>query len=218
MNIYLVVEGSVGEKKVYSCWLKYIDSRFNIVNSINEISTNSAYIIAGFGYPNYFDVIESAAYDVMDHNIDRLVVAIDSEDMTYNEKHNEIETFIDNLNLNINYKVIVQHFCLETWALGNRIIVNRKPSNTNVRKYLKLYDVLTLDPANLPSYPEEGLNRAQFAEKYLRALLNDKYRNLTYTKHNPSALLHDLYYKRVLERFNNTGHISSFNDFLTAFV
>ncbi len=218
MNIYLVVEGEIGEKKVYSNWLKYLNNQFNIVNSISEISTNSVYIIAGFGYPNYFEVIENAAYDVANNNIDRLVVAIDSEDMTYDEKHNEVEDFIVKLNLSIDYKIIVQHFCLETWALGNRIIVNRKPSSDRVRRYRRLHDVLYLDPAELPPNKGEDLNRAQFAEKYLRALLNDKYRNLTYSKKNPEALLHKKYFERILDRFTRTGHIASFEDFLTSFV
>lgn len=218
MNIYLVVEGQIGEKKVYSNWIKYINKQMQLVNSIDEISHNSVYIVSGGGYPNYFDIIENAAQDVMTYNIDRLVVAIDSEDMTYEEKHHEVDEFIYNFGLNINYKIIVQHFCLETWALGNRIIVSRKPSSERVKKYRQIHDVLVYDPADLPPNMEEGLNRAQFAERYLRALLNDNYKNLSYSKRNPEVLLHSKYYQRVFDRFTETGHIASFNDFLNAFI
>lgn len=218
MNIYLVVEGPIAEKKVYSDWIKYFNNDFIITKSLEEMGANSVYIISGGGYPNYFEVIESAAHDVYDNHIDRLAIAIDSEDMSYEDKRAELIEFVDNLGLRIDYRIIVQHFCIETWMLGNRIIINRKPSNPNIRRYRQIFDVLLSDPANLPPNPEEGLNRAQFAERYLRALLNDKYRNLTYSKRNADVLLHRTYYQRVLKRFTDTGHIASFNDFLTAFI
>jgi len=49
-------------------------------------------------------------------------------------------------------------------------------------------------------------------------MLNEKYRKLTYSKSNPGALLHDKYFQRVKARLDTTGHITSFNDFLSAFV
>lgn len=217
MKIYLVVEGEVGEKKVYAEWIKYYRPDLKIINYLDEFSDNSVFIISGLGYPNYFDVIKDAVDDVVSLNLDKLVVAIDSEEMTYEDKRQEVTEFIESLGQNLQYNIIVQHFCLETWALGNKVIVTRNPRNREVRLFRQFFDVLTLDPELLPPYKPKSLNRAQFAELYLRRLLNEKYRNLTYSKKNPKVLLHRKYFERVMERFKTTGHISSFNDFLLAF-
>ncbi len=217
MKIYLIVEGEVGEKKVYAKWIKYYRPDLNIVNYLDELVDNSIFIISGMGYPNYFEVIKNATIDVYENKIDKLVVAIDSEDMTYQEKFEEVQEVIESSNLHINYNIIIQHFCLETWGLGNKVIVSRNPKNTELKTFIQYFDVLRNDPELLPPYRPKNLNRAQFAKLYLRRLLNDKYKNLTYSKKNPSALLHEKYFQKVVERFRTTGHIRSFNDFLTAF-
>jgi len=217
MKIYLVVEGEVSEKKVYDKWIRYYRPDLKIIKYLDEFVDNSVFIISGLGYPNYFDVIESAVGDVVSLNLDKLVVAIDSEEMTYEDKRQEVTEFIESMGQNIQYNIIVQHFCLETWALGNKVIVTRHPKNDEVRLFRQFFDVLSLDPELLPPYEPKSLNRAQFAELYLRRLLNDKYRNLSYSKKNPKVLLNEKYFRRVKDRFETTGHIRSFNDFLLAF-
>ncbi len=218
MNVYLVVEGR-GEKRVYAHWVPLVNPSLSVVDGIDQVTNNNIFIISGEGYPHYFDVIENGVYDVAnDNNFDRLVIAIDAEDMAYEEKRQEIIGFIEGLQTKIEYRVIVQNFCLETWALGNKKIFPRNPTTDCVRAYQAIYNVLENDPEQLPGWPEKELNRSQFSVKYLRCLFNEKYRNLAYTKSNPSVLLHHSYYKRVKERFETTDHIASFNDFLTAFA
>ncbi len=219
MNIYLVVEGPIGERQVYAHWVPLVNPRLQLVTNLEEIVNDNLIIYSGGGYPSYFDVIEAGVRDVeANENLDRLVVAVDSEQMSYAEKRAEISEFIQGLRTHINYRIVVQHFCLETWALGNKFIVSRKPKDIKVREYRRHYDVLHRDPEFLPAYPLEDFNRSQFAERYLRRLLNEKYRNLTYRKGNPIVLLNDKYFERVKGRCLETGHIMSFNDFLTAFV
>jgi hypothetical protein len=217
MNIYLVVEG-FGEKKVYNKWVRYLNPRMRFVDSVEKVTNNHIYLISGMGYPYYFEIIDSAIEDIKSKNIfDRLVVSVDSEEMTYEEKLQEIEEHLQGKNIGFDYKVIIQHFCLETWALGNKSIVSRNSTSERVQKYRTIFDVLENDPELLPNNPEESCNRAQFAERYLRALFNEKYRNLTYTKNNTNSLLNRKYYKRVKQRMVGSRHINSFNDFLTAF-
>jgi len=176
-------------------------------------------IYSGGGYPNYLEVIEAGVDDVSSNeHIDRLVIAVDSEELSYDENRLEIDEFIKSLGKCLDYKIIVQHFCLETWALGNQAIVSRGPKDMQLRKYREYFDVLNNDPELLPEYPEDKLSRAQFAERYLGKLLNEKYRNLSYRKSNPGTLLHKKYYERLKMRLEKTGHIPSFNDFLCAFV
>jgi len=219
MNIYLVVEGRVGEKKVYGFWVPLVNPALRITDSIDDVTADCVFIISGEGYPNYFEIISDAIEDVTTNPLfDRLVIAVDSEDMTYEDKKAEIQTFVAGHNRQIDYHIIIQHFCLETWALGNRVIITRNPATPRIREYRRYFDVLTEDPQLMPDYPTEELNRSQFAEKYLRALLNEKYRNLSYSKSNPEALLNALYFERVRSRYFDTGHIASFGDFLDAFV
>lgn len=219
MNIYLVVEGPVGEKQLYTHWVPLVNPKLKVVSSLVEVTENNIIIYSGGGYPNYFEVIGAGIEDVVSNDqLDRLVIAVDSEEMTYKEKWQEIDDYVKTFGVDIDYKIIVQHFCLETWALGNQIVVARKPKDGSLRGYKQYFDVLNKDPELLPEYPLEGLNRSQFAARYLRKLLNEKYRNLTYTKSNPGVLLNNKYYERVRSRLENTGHISSFNDFLCAFV
>jgi hypothetical protein len=218
MNVYVLVEGEVGEKYVYRDWIPYVNPSLSYVSHISEISSNNFSIIAGMGYPNYHKVIDSAIEDIETYSmIDRLVIAIDSEDQSYTEKKREVEDLLSKHVLKIDVKIIVQHFCLETWALGNRTIIRKNHQCPVLAKYKRFYNVKQLDPEGLPGYPENDYNRAQFATLYLRRALNDRFRNLTYTKSNPGALLHPNYFKRVKERYEQTNHICSFNDFLVAF-
>lgn len=220
MNIYVVVEGEVGEKKVYKHWIPFVNPSLSHVDYPTQITVNNFYIISGNGYPNYMDTIKNAVLDVASNSnaFDRLVIAIDSEDLTYTDKYNEINNLIQSLNCNIDYKIIIQHFCLETWALGNKSIYTRHTGNSVLRDYKLIFNVSVDDPEILPPLPSENLNRAQFAEKYLRALLNEKFRRLTYSKKNPEVLFHPTYFERVKRRHLVDNHLASFGNFLSAFI
>ena len=219
MNLYVVVEGEVGEKYVYQNWIPFVNPILRYVHHVSMITDNNFAIISGGGFPNYFDVIEAAIDDVNSYDhIDRLVVAIDSEDLSYSEKLSEMNQHLLSVRCNAETRVIIQHFCLEAWALGNRLIMRPNPQCPKLIEYKRFYNVRSSDPELLPAYEKEQLNRAQFAEIYLRKALNDKFRNLTYTKGNPEALLHFKYFQRVKERYEQTDHIRSFNDFLSAFI
>lgn len=216
--MYLVVEGH-GEKRVYEHWVPLVNPMLRVVTSLGEVQHNSLFIVSGGGYPSYLEVIEDGVEDVAGNDqLDRLVIAIDSEEMSCEEKRQEIDQVVAALGRDLDYRIIVQHFCLETWALGNRAIVPRHPRDSRLREYRAYFDVLQEDPELLPGYPIEELSRSQFAALYLRKMLNEKYKNLTYRKADPKPLLHDRYYERVKRRLAETGHIGSFEGFLSAFV
>ncbi|NVN97674.1 hypothetical protein HXX01_05655 [Candidatus Nomurabacteria bacterium] len=218
MNIIIVGEGEIGESKVYRTWVPFINPSLNYVDHVSKIVENNFCITIGGGYPNYFDVIDNAIADVNSFgNIDRLVIAIDSEDFTYEERYEEIKQHIYGKHCSAEIHIIVQHFCLETWALANQTIIRPTPQCEKLREYMRVYNVRQNDPALLPALPSSNLNRAKFAEKYLRRALQDKHRNLTYSKSNPEALLHINYFNRVKQRFEGMNHIQSFEHFLSAF-
>ena len=98
----------------------------------------------------------------------KLIIAIDSEDQSRKEKYEEVNTFLANKPCAAKISIIVQHFCLEAWLLGNKRVGPRNPKSQELRTFKEYHDVLTNDPELLPSYPIENLNRAQFAFLYLK--------------------------------------------------
>ncbi len=222
-----MVEGEVGERKLYEKWIPFVNKDFSYAQTINQVVTNNFFIQIGGGFPNYFRVINDAITDVRelkDTNglplFDRLVIVIDSEDYTFSQKMQEIENYVTSKigDSYLDYKVIIQHFCLETWGLANRKIITSNIQNVELLKYKKIFDLALNDPENLPDLLDEDLNRAQFASKYLRLLLNNKFRNLSYNKSDPGPLLNQKYYTEVLNRHLNEKHIPSFVNFLGAFT
>lgn len=218
MNYYVVVEGRSGEKKVYPKWLKILAPKLTQVYSVGDIRADSYYLISGDGYPQYLCRVQDALDDCKNYrNIDVLVIAVDSEEASYKEKHSEISDFVRGKIEPERVRIVIQHPCLETWALGNRIVCRRNPQNVDLRRYLKIYDVRISDPEDLPALPSEGLNRCQFAFKYLKRMLNDRHPNLTYTKSNPYVIEHEKYFKQIQIRLEETGHIQSFESFMESF-
>jgi hypothetical protein len=220
MNVYVVVEGRVVEKAVYTVWIPKVNSALTPAAHIGNVTDNNFLIVSSNGYPAYFETIEAGLADVATSGLfDRLVISIDSEDMTLQEKYDEVDDFVRSTPYaSIDYRIVVQHFCFEAWALGNRKIGSRKPQNQALLKYRRVHNVVTHDPELLPSLPDESLNRSQFAEKYLRLTLNDRNKRLTYSKNNPRVVAHPKYYEQLVNRMADTDHINSFRAFVEAFV
>jgi hypothetical protein len=220
VNIYVVVEGRVVEKRVYKSWIPCVNRRLRAVDFIQDVVTDNFFIVSANGFPGYFDVIRQGLEDVSSNKLfDRFVICVDSEEQTRTEKHGEIDTFVRSIGAaGVDYRIVVQHFCFEAWALGNRRAGSRNPKNLTLAGYKKLHDVVRHDPELLPGLPAERLNRSQFAEKYLRLMLNDKNKGLSYSKANPSVVAHPKYFAQVAGRLKDTSHIASFQSFLDAFA
>lgn len=216
MNLYVVVEGA-GEKKVYAKWLPLLNPALREIDFIDEVTQNNFLIRDGGGMPQYFGVIEAGARDVgANPAFDRLVVCVDSEDKTCTEKCQEVLAFVQGLGLPVDCRVVVQHFCLEAWALGNRAIVRPSPRSEPLASFKRHFDVRELDPELLTPIPGLDISKARFAERYLRAALNDRYRNLSYIKSKPEALMHATYFRQLQNRLQETGHIPSFSSLAQA--
>jgi hypothetical protein len=221
VNVYVVVEGRVVEKAVYTVWIPEVNRALRPATYLENVANDHFYIVSGNGYPAYFDIVYAALEDVNDSRgvIDRLVICVDSEEMTLEEKREELVTYVEATGYgHIDYRVVVQHFCFEAWALGNRVIGSRNPQNESLQRYRRLYNVLSRDPEGLPALPEERLTRSQFAEKYLRLTLNDRNKNLSYSKGNPRVVAHPKFFREVSRRLNETDHIRSFRAFIDAFI
>ena len=215
MNIYIVVEG-VAEKKIFPSWIKILRPELIQVFTIDEVVKNNFLLISGNGFPNYYDHIESAIETInTTKKFDKLIISIDSEEQTRQEKYDEVTKFIVDRPCVSEVHVIVQHFCLETWLLGNKKVGPRNPKTQELRNYKNYFDVFTDDPELLPDYPNEDLNRAQFAFLYLKRMLKEK--RMNYSKGFPKAVCHKNYFGELNNRLHKTSHIDSFRSFLNAF-
>ena len=218
MNLYIVTEG-IGEKRVYKRWIPLVNPLLKPVEDIRDVVSNNFLIVRSSGQPDFFDVCIKGIIDVNDrNNFDRLVLVADSENSTLEEKRTEIENRINPfLPCKAQIFIIVQHFCLETWALGNTQIHRRNPWDRILLSYRKIYDVKAQDPEGLPVLSKQ-INRAQFALRYLKTTIHDKYPNKSYHKRNPAVLYDPGYFLQVRMRFEKIHHIQSFAKFLQAFL
>ncbi len=131
----------------------------------------------------------------------------------------EAKEYINSLKCRVEVKFIVQHFCIETWLLGNRDIFRKKPSIQDLREFYAKFNIRDNDPEDLPAYEKKSMNRAQFAYAYLRLGINDAYGNQKcYNKSNPGIALEEQYFIKIKQRHINFSHIKSFKDFIDAFV
>jgi hypothetical protein len=216
VRYYIVVEGAASESIVYPAWIKYINPALTRIFDIRDTRNDAYYLISGDGYPKYLKRIESAIEDVNRYkNFDYLVVGVDSEDKSCHEKHDEINNFVGDKLETSELRIIVQHFCLETWALGNRAACRKNAQDKTLLEYRRIFNVRYDNPELLPAYKE--MNRAQFAYSYLRAMIRDWYPSALYTKARPDVILEEDYFQQIKKRMETTGHIKSFQDFLEAF-
>lgn len=218
MNIAVVTEGS-GDKYLYKYWIPYVNPNITYVEHIEDITSNNFSIVSGGGYPYYLCVIDRAIDDINNHgNINRLVISVDSEEVSLQEKEGEILAYLATKSCSVSVFIIVQHFCIETWALGNRRACPANPNNQPLITFKNFFDVRILDPELLPEYPPMQLKRAQFAEAYLHSMLRDRHDHLSYRKSHPKPLRSYTYFRQMLLRHQDTNHIASFGSFLSAFV
>lgn len=217
MNYYLVVEGERAEVNLYANWIRYLNPSLRKIDTISEYKKNNFLILSGNGYPCYKEIIVAAMADVNENDIiDTLVIAVDSEDMSYIEKRAEIQGIIDEQELEVDVKIVVQHFCIEAWALGNRRVVSRNPQTPALKEYVDFYNVVKLDPEELPANETTGDNRAQFAKRYLKSALKEKNPRISLSP-NCKEIASKQYFRQLRRRFEQTEHIKSFEDLLKAF-
>lgn len=218
MKIIVLVEGN--EKKIFKHWIPYVNPNLSYITGadITKLVRNSFLIVLVGGHSKYEDFIKNAVEDINNHGaIDRFVVCVASEDLTYDEKYEEINLITQKYPSNAETHIVIQHFCFETWALGNKRVFSRNPQDPIFRKYKMVYNVFFDDPEEMPEYSEEDLNRSQFAYKYLKKMLNEK--NIRYTKSLPgSDLIGTSYFNEILLRYRATNHIEKFRYFIRAFT
>ena len=221
MNIYVIIEGETAARKLYKNWIPLVNESLQYVDYLTDVKQNNFFILAGFGQPYIWQRLECAVKDVNEHEVfDRLVIAIDSEDCDPRDQQLEASARVDRMGCRVEVRYVIQHFCLETWLLGNKYMFRKNSSDVELKEYMELFNIRHDDPALLPPYTRRGWNRSQFAYHFLRAGIRDVYtgRGLLYSKKHPGPTLKKDYFSQVRSRCFDERHILSFESFLNAFV
>ena len=218
MNVYCLVEGRVTEKQVYASWIPLVNPALTIVRLVQDVVKDNVFIVSGEGMPQLYSRIAASVKDMGDFPVfDRFVISLDSEDMDAEAKLNELMVHVQAAGPTVPVHPIVQHYCFESWALGHRKIAKKPSTLPRLSNFKKHYEVEVRDPSEMPSIDPTRYNRAEFSQLYLRLVLNNQHKNLTYSKSNPSAVCHSKFFQQVRARVADTGHIGSFQQFLSAF-
>ncbi|WP_156119698.1 hypothetical protein [Leptolyngbya sp. KIOST-1] len=232
MNLLLLVEGKRTEPKVYKAWLTHLFPNLDFVFRPEDLSTFSCRIVPGNGYPNMVSApksytgvsrLEACLLDIKNYdNIDYFLICVDSEECDYGDRLEEVrkklQEAIVRVGLDGKYVkkifIIVQHCCLETWALGNHEIplIHTPVMSLDVFSELQRhYDVINSDPELLCIWPQEFSysNRAKFHEYYLKRYLESY--GFSYTKKNPKVIGEKWYLEALIRRCDSTDHLRSLN-------
>ena len=216
MNAYLLLEGKRTEMKLYPRWFSILLPHLTRVLTPDEVIKNNYYMISGEGFPSLLNNhLRNSVLDINNNpNFDYFIIVLDSEELTIGEKIDEVKTFVqrERININSEFRIIVQNRCIESWLLGNRRIFIRQPQNAKLREFVASYDVYQNDP-ELSGKHIDYETHAQFHYDYLRFIFEE--RNISYTKRNPSHAGSKQYFNQIIRRIErNNDHLQSFQTFL----
>lgn len=217
MNLYIVVEGRRTEKKVYPAWISYLIPRLNPVDWAYQADTNNYYLFNGNGFPALLhNHLKSSVEEVNElDKFNYLVLVLDVDESTINDRINEVNEFMNEndlvLNENTELIIIPQNKCIESWFLGNAKIFKQNPQNSDLAKYVQFYNVKSNDPEDMAVFP--GFNtHSQFHADYCTEFLRE--RNIRYSKNRPNGVVDKTYLENLIDRNKRTNHISSFRLFI----
>ena len=215
MNYYIVCEGEKTELEVYKQWIPFLNCDLSLIDSYLDFNQNNFYMISGCGYPNYLNTIKNSIEDIQNNNLDvKLIIIVDAEDFTTEEKFEEINSFLStNHSTFNNYAIVVQTPSIEGWCLGNKRFISESPQSSKLMDLINHYNVRNLDPELITPYI--GNNKAQTSTKYLKEAAKEK--NVRYTKNNPLIISEATYLENLIKRNQNTQHINNINMLLNAF-
>ncbi|EPF0049237.1 hypothetical protein TY523_07730 [Enterobacter hormaechei subsp. xiangfangensis] len=217
MNLYILAEGKQTERRLYPAWMNVLSPSLKKVDYLSAIDSNNYYFISGEGYPRMIDVtLVNALRDLSENpKITDFWVVLDSEGEDVESRKQLVMSKILSSGVDISHcevNVIVQNPCIETWGLGNRVIISPNKLSEPFLEYYNHYDVQQNDPEEMATPPSYEGSIAKYHESYLKSMLS--LRNATYTKKNPASLMEPSYLQQLISRaYADDGHIPSFRLF-----
>ncbi len=217
MNLYFIVEGET-EKKIYRSWLSHVFPSLRFVGRAEDVTEDCIRLLSGKGYPQYLNLIDEIIEEIagiVQDRVDHLFVCVDSEELSFEERHQEVTDRISQRHPPYRWSVIIQNCCIETWLLGNQRFFRPNPQRERLRGFKGFYDVSQLDPEKMGWHPEFQL-RASFHFEYLREMIRDRSPRLSYTKKKPGPTTERSYLRALADRHRQTDHIQSFGQLVAA--
>ncbi len=153
------------EPKLYPKWLKHVFPQLTFVAKLEDMTTNCCRMVSSRGYPPPGGLIKDLIEDIKKFgNIDHFFICIDSEKYTYQERFEEVKTKLDEAKINVgidsyiktNFHLIIQHCCIETWALGNAqlpIEYSCIHNSLKLKHFKTFYNVLIDEPELMSCCP-----------------------------------------------------------------
>lgn len=222
MNVYFLVEGKT-ERKVYPKWLSHLVPHLERVNAPGDAANNNYYLISGGGFPSILDnhLVDSVNDVNAAGNYDYLVLAIDADDISADEKEEEVRRFVSSNNIVLAHcKLIVmpQVVCMETWFLGNRRIYARNPSADDVLALTKHYNTANNDPEKMRQPEGYSGSIGDYHFHYLKTMLRENGITSSYRKSQPIGVTKPYYIEELRNRVasdqNSMGSLRNFFNFL----
>lgn len=218
MNIYFLVEGKRTEMKVYPKWLSILVPKLKRVQWFHEAIKNNYCIFTGDGFPSLLDNhLKNSIEDINSSgNFDYLVICLDSDDDTVEERRQQVLSFIKEKNIELcqdtKLVIIVQNKCFETWFLGNTKIFKNNPTSSFLLKCIRHYNVKNDDPELMEKPANFDQTTAIFHSTYLQEILSE--RKIQYSKKNPQGVTEKYFLEELIKRTEDTIHIKSFKNFI----
>lgn len=218
MNIYFLVEGKRTEMKVYPEWLSVLIPKLVKVQWYHEATQNNYCIFTGNGFPSLLDNhLKNSIADINTAtNFDYLVICLDTDEDTAEQRKQQVLDFIaqENIVLNPNTKLVIiaQNKCFETWFLGNRKVFKKNPSNRTLIDYIRHYNVKNDDPELMNKPTDFEQTTAIFHSIYLQEIFAE--RRIAYSKKKPDEVIKPSFLAELIKRSTEMNHIPTFKYFI----
>lgn len=202
MNVYFLVEGKT-ERKVYPQWISHFVPALSRVDSPSEAVDNNYYLISGGGFPSILDnhLIDSISDVNESGKYQYLVIVIDTDTLTAEEKVTEVTEYIATNNIAINgfeLVIVPQVVCMESWFLGNKKIYSRNSPNQEAANFSSYYNVAVDDPEEMSKPNDFHGTIGDYHYQYLKTMLAE--RNIRYSKSHPKEVGKRYYLNELRER------------------
>lgn len=218
MNAYFLVEGKRTERKVYPKWLSLLIPDLKFVNFFDDVVSNNYKIFSGEGFPHLLHKhLKASIEDVNeDGNYQYFIICLDADDCSVEDRIHEVNEFLKEneiiLNDGIEFRIVVQEKCIESWLLGNRNVFKMNPSDPDLVKAVQFYNVSEEDPERMDKPADFDGSVSDFHYSYLKSMLRE--RHVSYTKKNPRDVTEKHYLDELISRHQDTGHLVTFKNFI----
>lgn len=214
MKHYYLLEGDRTEKQLYRAWIQHAFPGATEIVRIEERLEDSFFLFSGGGWPQLVQRIQNCRRDIETAgDFTHFFICLDCEEEDPGERRGLLLDVVEGLQFPCPVTIVVARRCIETWLLGHRRFMKRHPAGEDLRQYKAYYDVSILDPERMPEHPDFPV-QAAFHFVYFRAMCEERGRS--YTKARPNVAKAKAFCAALVDRWQATGHISSFGELIAA--